>query len=379
MGEASGKKTICGYEWSDVYSALFRSIGNGDMNRSQRWAAELLCSETGVSRLEAVLLAAWGEHISSAQAKWPAVWHAQIATLRSEFIRAGGDSRTFRNNPTIRNKIAECVGYLVVSAKRPRPAMPKQTDIYKEADVVKARLASGGASHDQVSTGRIWDTREDAPTMRTLGNELESAIRTGQTTRALFWIVWILTLDGQKTHPVIKERAPATCTGKTRKSLCWYILALLDDMAQHGLDVNNCVHQTIELTKTVWMRLGSRYRKDLLGTIVVLLCERVRSGPIEVRLPHETIDTKPVRVAIEDIDSIYEELARDIKAVPTTATEAAPGTNPIIDTAASATKALRAAKKAAREAKAVQINMSNAKMEQSYKTMRRLYGMDDED
>jgi hypothetical protein len=376
---ASGKKTICGYDWNDVYSALFRSIGNGDMNRAQRWAAELLCSETGVSRLEAVLLAAWGEHVGAAQAKWPAVWHAQIATLRSEFIRAGGDSRTFRNNPTIRNKIAECVGYLVVSAKRPRPAMPKQTDIYKEADVIKARLAGGGASHDQVSTGRVWDTREDAPTMRTLGNELESAIRTGQTTRALFWIVWILTLDGQKTHPVIKERAPATCTGKTRKSLCWYILALLDDMAVNGLDLHNSVHQTIELTKTVWMRLGSRYRKDLLGTIVVLLCERVRSGPIEVRLPHETIDTKPVRAAIEDIDSIYEELARDIKTVPTVVPGTGTAAAEPVTTSASALKIQRAAKKAEKEAKAARANMSNAKMEQTYKTMRQLYGMDDED
>jgi hypothetical protein len=235
MTESNGKKTICGYEWTDVYSALFRSIGNGDMNRAQRWAAELLCSETGVSRLEAVLLAAWGEHVSSAQAKWPAVWHAQIATLRSEFIRAGGDNRTFRNNASIRGKIAECVGYLVVSAKRPRPAMPKQTDIYKEADAAKARLHGGGASHDQVSTGRIWDTREDAPTMRTLGNELESAIRTGQTTRALFWIIWIITLDGQKTRPVVKERAPPTSSGKLRKSLAWYVLALLDDMAVNGL------------------------------------------------------------------------------------------------------------------------------------------------
>jgi len=376
MSETVGKKTICGYDWNDVYSALFRSVGNGDMPRAQRWAAELLCSDTGVSRLEAILLAVWAEHVGSAQARWPAVWHAQIATLRSEFIRAGGDNRAFRNNPIIRNKIAECVAYLVVAVKRPRPAMPKQADIYKEADAVKARLHGGGAAPDQISTGRVWDTREDAPTMRTLGNELEAAIRTAQTTRALFWLVWILTLDGQKTHPATKERAPAAFTGKIRKSLAWYILAILDDMATTGLDTLNSIHQTIELTKTVWMRLGTRYRKEILGTIIVLLCERVRAGPIEVRLPHESIDTRPVRAAIEDIDTIYEELARDIKAVPA---GPPPGTAPSIETATTVAKAKKAQKKEEKAAKERQINESTAKMEQSYNTLRRLYGMDDED
>jgi len=358
------KKTICGYEWSDVYSALTRSIGNGNMKPAQRWAAELLCSETGVSRLEALLLAIWAEHVGSALAQWPALWQSNIAFLRQEWMKAGGDNKAFRNNPTIRNRIAECVGYLIVASKRPRPSLPKSSDVFKEAESVKSRLHGGGAAPDQVSTQRVWDSREDAPTMRTLGNEFESAIRTAQTSRALFWLVWILTLDSQKNRPSIKERAPQNIQGKARKCLGWYILAILSDMAERGYDVNNCIKQTIDCYKIVWMRLGTKYRKEVLGTIVVMICERVKSAPIEIRQPHECLDTRSIRATIEDIDAVFVELSRDISAV---VQEPVPGLlkDPV--------------KKQEKAKKDAAVVASTEKMDQAYLVLRRMYGMDDED
>jgi len=359
------KKTICGYEWTDVYSALTRSIGNGNMKPAQRWAAELLCSETGVSRLEALLLAIWAEHVGSALAQWPAVWQSNIAFLRQEWMKAGGDNKMFRNNPIIRNRIAECVGYLIVASKRPIPSLPKSSDVFKEAESVKTRLHGGGAAPDQVSTQRIWDSREDAPTMRTLGNEFESAIRTAQTSRALFWLVWIMTLDSQKNRPAIKERAPMNIQGKSRKCLGFYILAIASDMASHGYDANNCINQTIDCIKTVWIRLGTKYRREALATIVVMLCERVKSAPIEIRQPHECLDTRPIRAAIEDIDAVYEELARDMTAIVPEAAVPGPKNNTF--------KKQEKAKKEANQA------ASNEKMDKAYSVLRRMYGMDDED
>ena len=368
----NSKKTICGYAWSDVYSTLTRSIGNSDMKRAQRWAAELLCSETGVSRLEAVLFAIWAEHVGSAMAQWPALWHSSIAVLRAEWMRSGGDNKAFRNTPAIRNRIAECVGYLVIAAKRPRPSMPKSTDVFKEAEAVKTRLHGGGASPDQVSTKRVWDTSEDAPTMRTLGNELEASIRTAQTPRALFWLVWILTLDGQKTRPAIKERAPLHIQGKSRKSLAWFIMAILKDMAQNGLDSQMCIKQTIDCTELVWIRLGAKYRREVMGSIVVMLCERVKSSPCEVRKPHECVDTTPVRVAIDDIDTVYEEVARDMKIVPASAPEKRSGPANVISPEAAFKNEVKASKDAAAK-------ISNDKMEKTYSLMRKMYGMDEED
>jgi hypothetical protein len=368
--ESNSKKTICGYAWTDIYSALFRAIGHGEMNRAQRWAAELLCSETGISRLEAVLLAIWAEHVGSALGSWPVLWHTTIVMLRNEWIKAGGDNIVFRNNPNIRNRIAECVGYLVITSKRPRPTIPKSSDVFKEAEAVRTKLHSGGAAVDQVSTRRVWDS-EDAPTMRTLGNELESAIRTAQTSRALFWLVWIMTLDGQKTRPSIKERAPTNINGKARKSLAWYILALLKDMADNGLDTKNCISQTIDCMLLVWMRLGARYRKELLATIIVMLCERVKMTPCETRVPQECMDIRPIKSAMVDLDKVYNELARDMKIVPT------PGQSD--QSGQSGPKGPISHKKEENQRKKIAVLESSSKLEETNRILRRMYGMDDED
>jgi len=285
-------------------------------------------------------------------------------------MKSGGDNKTFRNNPAIRNRIAECVGYLVVASKRPRPSLPKSSDVFKEAESVKTRLHGGGAAPDQPSTRRVWDSREDAPTMRTLGNEFESAIRTAQTTRALFWLVWIMTLDSQKNRPSIKERAPANIEGKARKCLGWYILFILYDMAANGLDAGGCIKKTLDCIQTVWVRLGTKYRREVISSVVVILCERVKSGPIEIRQPHECIDTRPIRASIEDIDSVYEELARDMNA-NVIQESTAPGTNEPNN--------LNSFKKDLKAKKDASVVASAEKMNKAYNVLRKMYGMDDED
>lgn len=371
----SGKKTICGYSWNDVYSALTRSIANGNMRPAQRWGAELLCSQTGVSRLEAELFAIWAEHVGSALGKWPALWQSNITVFRDEWVKSGGDNTVFRNNSNIRNRIAECIGYLVVASKRPRPSLPKATDVFKEADAVRARLQGGGASADQVSTQRVWDSREDAPTMRTLGNELEASIRTAQTSRALFWLVWIMTLDGQKVRPNIKERAPSHVQGKARKNLAWFILALLNDIAASGFDAAQCIKQTIDCLQVVWIRLGAKHRREVLGTVIVMLCERVKSAPFEVRNPFECLDTRSIRTAIEDIDTIYEEVAKD-KSTAAVAVETNSNTISDVNAPGNDLKQFKKQQKANSENNAA---VSATKMDKAYNLLRKMYGMDEED
>ena len=365
--EKKNNLTLCGYTWTDVYGTLNRSIANGDMKRAQRWAAELLCSETGVSRLEAELLSIWAENVGSSLARWPDIWLTAIGVLRNEWIKSGGDNQAFRNNESIRKTIAECVAYLVVSSKHPRPSLPKSTEVFKEAETVKTRLHSGGASPDQVSTQRIWDSREDAPTLRTLGNELESAIRTAQTPRALFWLVWILTLDSQKNRPIMKERAPTHIQGKARKNLTWFVFAILYDMIANGLDSGDCLKQTMECMKLVWVRLGAKNRREVLGTVISMLCERVKSLSIETRKPQDCLDTRPVRAAILDIDTSYDEISNDMKIVPQNAVAQTktPGTTKV--------------KNVEKQNVIKSIENSTAKMDKAYSVLRKLYGMDEED
>jgi hypothetical protein len=182
-----------------------------------------------------------------------------------------------------------------------------------------------------------------------------------------------MTLDSQKNRPVIKDRAPTNIQGAGRKCLGWFILELLNDMATYGLDSGNCIKQIIDAIKTVWPRLGSKYRREVMGSIVVILCERVRSGPIEIRQPHECLDTRPIRAAIEDIDTIYEELARDITAnvIQESSAGSVPGTGAGTD--------LKSFKKEQKERKDASAAHSSVKMDKAYSVLRKMYGMDDED
>jgi hypothetical protein len=140
-------------------------------------------------------------------------------------------------------------------------------------------------------------------------------------------------------------------------------------MALYGLDSGNCIKQIINSIQTVWMRLGSKYRREVIGTVVVLLCERVKSAPIEIRQPHECLDTRPIRAAIEDIDTVYEEIARDITA-NIVQEVSAPGTDPTD---------IKSFKKNEKIKKDANIVASAEKMDKAYSVLRKMYGMDDED
>jgi hypothetical protein len=178
-----------------------------------------------------------------------------------------------------------------------------------------------------------------------------------------------MTLDSQKNRPSIKDRAPANIQGAKRKCLDWYILAILYDMAKYGLDSGNCLLNIIDCIQTVWVRLGSKYRREVIGTVVVILCERVKSAPLEIRPPHECLDTRPIRAAIEDIDKVYEEIARDITA-NVVQEVVAPGAEP---------GDIKSFKKNEKAKKDASIVASAEKMDKAYSVLRKMYGMDDED
>jgi hypothetical protein len=74
-GTSIEKHTLCGYGWGDVGTAMIKSVAAGDMTKSQRWAAELVCSPGGLGRLEAQLFHIWAQLLGPTIAPgWPQVW-----------------------------------------------------------------------------------------------------------------------------------------------------------------------------------------------------------------------------------------------------------------------------------------------------------------
>jgi hypothetical protein len=306
--------TLCGYSWADVGTALHRAIAANDMRTAQRWAAEFVCSEGGLGRLEAVLFHAWSVHVGPTQAPgWPLGWLKNIQHIRILWQRSGGDIRSVRNTPSVRQSVAESVAWLVLcKPKKSLPKLPKPEDCFRESEAMRKRLQSGGGAGDQKSVRTVWKIGEDGHDLKTIGNELEAALRTNQHARMLFWIVWFATLDTQKEMPSVKERAPAEVVGKQRKSVLWFLYALLQDiMYESRTFARQDADAMFDLLAVTWMKLGSRGRRDVMAAIAIALQERC-ANPLTFAAPPDP-PTAGMKTAMSEVDVLYAEIAEEAK------------------------------------------------------------------
>jgi hypothetical protein len=318
MGEphATNKHTLCGYAWGDVTNALMRAIGTADNARAQRWAAELVCSELGLGRLEVTLFHAWALHVGPGLPTWPRVWYNSIQQLRSFWTKSSGDIKAVRNTPVVRQLVAEATATLVLATKKPLPTLPKSEDCFKEAEAMRSRMRAGGGVGDQRATRNVWISAHDGADLRTIGNEFEAALRSYQVQRMLFWIVWIFTLDGMPDAPMVKERGPSHLSPKQRKSILWFLIAVLREIANEGaflsVEDRNGVFELLEVT---WNKLGSRGRRDCIAALALSIMDHFQrraslslSGPTATMPP---IDV--VRKASASIDLVYSGIAEEAR------------------------------------------------------------------
>jgi hypothetical protein len=308
---ATTKHTICGYAWSDVINALQRAIAGADMTRALRWSAELVCSEQGLGRLEATLLHAWALHVGPALPTWPRGWYTSIQQIRVLWERSHGDTKAMRNTPLVRQLVAEATAQLVLAAKKPLPSLPTSADCFREAEAMRARVRAGGGAGDQAATRRVWTPGHDGLDLKTIGNEFEAALRAGQTARLLFWVIWILTLDKQIEAPPVKERGPAHLSTKARKSIVWFLVAVLREIANEGaylsVEERNGLFECFSLT---WGKLGEKGRRDMLAALALSIEEHMqRRGTPTLTGPTAPPPYDAVRAATYSVDEIYSGIA----------------------------------------------------------------------
>ncbi len=309
------KHTLCGYGWGDVGGALAKAVAAGDMTKSQRWAAELVCSPGGLGRLEAHLFHIWAQVMGPGIAPgWPQLWLKNIQHIRLIWHKAGGDIRTVRNTPSVRQAVAEAVAWLVLGVKRALPAIPKPEDCFRESEAMRTRLRNGGGAGDQVACRRVWAGGQDGPDLKTIGNELEAALRGNQTPRMLFWIVWLLTMDTLKECPPVKERAPPDLTGKQRKSVAWFLVAHLKDMLEEARSMPaedaRCMWELLAMT---WMKLGTKGRRDLFVTIALYTQEKFQKSLALVATSPPPPPIEGMKRAMSDVDELYAEIAEEAR------------------------------------------------------------------
>jgi hypothetical protein len=309
---ATSKHTLCGYAWCDVTNALIRAIGTADNARAQRWAAELVCSELGLGRLEATLLEAWAIHVCSANPGWPRTWYNSISQIRSLWSKTKGDTKAIRNTPLVRQLVAEAVAALVLSAKKPLPTLPTSNDCFREAEAMRTRLRAGGGVGDQQITRRIWAEGQDGADLKTIGNEFEAALKSNQISRMLFWVIWMFTLETQTEAPPAKERGPAYLSTKQRKSLIWFLVILLRELANDSVflsvEERNGMWGVLELT---WNKLGTKGRRHVVVAMSICIQDHLqRKASLTLGTP-ATPNLNTIRNATSTIDNIYSTIAEE--------------------------------------------------------------------
>jgi hypothetical protein len=128
----------------------------------------------------------------------------------------------------------------------------------------------------------------------------------------LFWIVWFLTLDTQKEVPAVKERCPPEIKGKQRKSVLWFLSAVVKDLMEETRVVTaEELKYTFELFVHTWMKLGTKGRRDILASLALFTQERAQKGLLIPPVP--AIPQPGIREAMSKIDTIYVEIAQEAK------------------------------------------------------------------
>lgn len=313
--KATNKHTLCGYAWGDVVNSLVKAIGAGDMVRSQRWAAELVCSEQGLGKLEATLVHAWATHVATNNPAWCMSWVHSATHIRALWARSSESTKAIRNTPQVRYHVAEAVSSLVLSEKRQLPKLPTSDDCFRDAEAMRTRFRTGQGVVDQLSTRRTWAAGIESNDLLKIGNEFEAACRATNLNRALFWVIWFITLDGQTEQPTVKERGPSYLTPKQRKSVMWFLIDVMKDLANDvaflSTDERAGIFNTMAMT---WNKLGAKGRRDCLAALTVMICEHIarRSTPRLTAGPNiPSYDA--VKSQNTGIDNIYTTIAEEAR------------------------------------------------------------------
>jgi len=313
--KATNKHTLCGYAWGDVIGSLIKAIGAGDMVRSQRWAAELVCSEQGLGKLEGALVNAWATHVAANNPAWCMSWVHSTLQIRALWARSGESTKAIRNTPQVRQHVAEAVSALVLSEKRQLPKLPTSDDCFRDAEAMRTRFRTGQGVADQLSTRRTWAAGLESNDLLKIGNEFEAACRATNLNRALFWVIWFITLDSQTEQPQIKERGPSHLTPKQRKSVLWFLVDVMKDMANDLAFLSTDERAGIfNVIGNTWNKLGAKGRRDCLATLTVMICEHIarRSTPRLTTGPNiPSYDA--IKSQNAGIDSIYTTIGEEAR------------------------------------------------------------------
>jgi hypothetical protein len=121
-------------------------------------------------------------------------------------------------------------------------------------------------------------------------------------------------MDTQKEVPPVKERCTPEITGKQRKSVAWFLVALLKDLLEDArcmpAEDMRCMW---ELLTTTWVKLGTKGRRDLFVAIALYVQEKHQKSLALIATAPPTPPIEGMKTAMSAVDELYAEIAEEAR------------------------------------------------------------------
>lgn len=295
-------ETITGFSSTEVIRTLIGSIIQGDRAGSQRWTAELLCSEKGYPKLLSIYVFIGFRYFLPASYSWVSHIRQKIRLLEDRWRSSGASTRTFRNSTEVRSIVAEWTEIWCQQQQKPSPKLPTKKEVFAAAAQLKTNLKTNPTSTLHPSVQAIWKAHYDSDDLRILANELIWAIQYHQMTRALLYFTWLWELDderGKEGTIKLLRRGPEHISESNREHIAWFIYSIFQHYAGYLGTKKTAVIETLELWKETWLLLGKTQRRQCLGAICAWLTEGTFPDSLLIKNPNQ------IRQIVGDTEAIY--------------------------------------------------------------------------
>jgi hypothetical protein len=113
----------------------------------------------------------------------------------------------------------------------------------------------------------------------------------------------------------VKERGPAHVSVKQRKSLIWFLLAVMREIAGEGayLSIEDRAG-LFRCFETCYVKLGEKGRRDMLAALALCIQEHMtRRGSPSISGPAAIPSAADIRSATASVDSVYAGIAEEAR------------------------------------------------------------------
>jgi len=308
----SKSATFSGYKKTEVKTALIDAIRNSRVENACYWSAEMLCSGLFLECWE-ILFLILGKYIHCANPLLVQYYRRRYELFRS--VMNDPSSLTpvseMHNHPTIRKLFAEMVSTVALSEKKPTYEEVRVSDEEVE-DLV---LLSTKLKADRADYITDVLKPEDPRDLHIGLNEFCYHLKqTHNMISACYWLEWLFVFAALKK----KRGEPLFCACRTEyadvekkyyKDMVWLIWETLLYVARSSYSLHTSTGPTLaalfELFRVRYSGTTTcKKRKYLFYFAITLVTEGAVFGSELVSEKNKEI----IRVATENIDSIYEEL-----------------------------------------------------------------------